>query len=219
MDVRKGIMPELGTAAGSIDRLLLDEANHRAANEVTSVLAALRRARSAKERRVRQQMLDLAIDRLQGFGDCSRLMAGMSTAPVNVGLLVAQVCEAVLKSRVGTSLKTVVIDLADVMTDGETAKRLAMIAYELVTNALKHAFQGGGKRLTVHLSKQAGSIVLMVQDDGPGVEAAGTLPSENSQLGSRIVRELVRSSFGSLEWKSEPGGTLVQVVLPHGAIG
>jgi two-component sensor histidine kinase len=219
MDMREGGEPELGVAARSIDRLLLDEANHRAANEVTSALAALHLAQSAKSHRVRKQMLDLAIDRLQGFGACSRLMAGVGAAPINVGLLIEQVCEAVLKSRVGTSLKTVVIDLAEVVTDGETARRMTMIAYELVTSALKHAFHDGGKRLDVHLFKRAGSIVLIVQDDGPGVEIMATLQSRTSKLGSRIMRDLVRSSFGSLECKSGPGGTSVQVMLPAEPIG
>lgn len=75
-------------APRTLDRLLLDEAYHRVANEVASALATLRLAQSAKGQRARNDMMTIAIDRLEGFGECSRLLADVSSAQTDAGALI-----------------------------------------------------------------------------------------------------------------------------------
>ena len=201
-------------APRSLDRLLLDEANHRMSNEVCAALAALRLAKSAKGHRARLHMIELAIDRLDGFGECSRVFAGVSVAQTDAGSLVEQVCRAMLRSRVGRGPRRVLLDIRIIMVDGETARRVAMIAFELILNALKHAFPKGGGELKVRLERVADGLILSIADDGPGLQFGTSSMTGGNRLGGRIVGELVRASRGRLECESGPQGTAINVMLP-----
>ena len=198
----------------TLDRLLLDETNHRVANEVTSALAAMRLARSAKGQHVRNELIHIAVNRLEGFGECARIFASANAMPTNAGALVEQVCRAMMRSRLGPGPERVLLDLRELVVDGETARRIAMISYELVTNALKHAFQRTGGELDVRLHLLGGNIVLSVIDDGPGLGPGGSSVTTGNRLGGRIVGDLVRASCGTMECRSGPKGTAVHVMLP-----
>ncbi len=216
MDIEQG-KPKWADARAprSLDRVLLDEANHRVANEVTSALAALRLAQSSKGQRSRQRMIEIAIDRLEGFGECSRMLAGLSLAETDAGNLVEQLCRAMIRSRIAFVPDRVLLDLGRLVVDGETARRIAMIAYELIMNALKHAFPVGGGELEIRLKKLGNNIVLSIIDDGPGLLQSSV--ATTAGLGGRIVKELVRASSGIIECETGPHGTVVHVMLPNGA--
>lgn len=203
-----------GLAPRTLDRVLLDEANHRVANEVASALAAMRLAQSAKGQRARHEMIDLAIDRLEGFGECSRMLAGLTAAQTDAGALIERMCRAMMRSRVGAGPQRVLLDLGPVMVDGETARRIAMIAHEILTNALKHAFRHSGGSLEVRLEMLLDSVVLSIIDDGPGLGPGPSSLTAGKRLGGRIVGDIVRASRGSMECDSGPNGTAVHVMLP-----
>lgn len=215
MDVGNGELRQGDAVAPrTLDRLLLDEANHRIANEVASALAALRLAQSAKGQRARSQMIDMAIDRLEGFGECSRMLAGMTSVQTDAGALIERMCRAMMRSRVGSGPQRVLLDLGPVMVDGETARRIAMIAHEILTNALKHAFRHAGGSLEVRLETLIDSVVLSIVDDGPGLGPGPSSLTAGKRLGGRIVGDLVRASCGSMECDTGPHGTAVHVMLP-----
>ena len=201
-------------APRTLDRVLLDEANHRIANEVASALAALRLAQSAKGQQTRQRMIEIAIDRLEGFGECSRMLAGLSLGKTDAGDLVEQLCRAMIRSRIAFVPDRVLLDLGKLVVDGETARRIAMIAYELIMNTLKHAFPVGGGELEIRLKKFGDNIILSIIDDGPGLGQSSV--AERTGLGGRIVKELVRASSGIIECETGPHGTVVHVMLPKG---
>jgi two-component sensor histidine kinase len=207
-------MPDDATAPRTLDRLLLDEANHRAANEAAAALAAMRLAQSSRFRGSRGRMIDAAIDRLEGFGQCARIFAGVPSGHTDVGALVVGVSEAMLRSRVDGSPTHLAVEVESITVDGEIARRTAMIAYELINNALKHAFSTGGGRLEVRLEQVVGGIVLSVIDDGPGLEPINSSAVSRQGLGGRIVRDLVRMSAGHLACTTGPNGTAVRVMLP-----
>ncbi len=214
MDIQRP-RPELRTAAPrpSLDRLLHDETNHRVANEVAAALAALRLVQSARGRQSRDHLLNLAIDRLEGFGETARLLAAGTSEPVDAALIVDRVCRAVLRPGGDAGPQRVILDLAPSAAGGETARRIAMVAHELVTNARKHAFPDGQGELEVRLCTLADSLVLTVSDDGPGLTAS-TPGGPGSRLGGRIVAEIVRASDGVLQCETGPDGTTVHVSLP-----
>jgi two-component sensor histidine kinase len=198
----------------SLDRLLLDEANHRIANEVTAALAALHIAQSARGHAARPRLMAAAIDRLESFGESSRILAGLSGEATDVGSLLERLCRAMLRSRLGAGPKRVTLDIAPVILDGEAARHLALIAYELINNTLKHAFFGAGSELQIKLKIIAGSLVLVVADDGPGITAESKVPIVGQRLGRRILKDLVKVCNGHLEIQSSVHGTIAQVAMP-----
>lgn len=214
MEIERELAAGESTAPRSLERLLLDEANHRAANEVCSSLAALRLALSAEGEVACRRMIKVAIDRLEGFGECSRMLASVTRADTDAGALVERMCRAMMRSRVGQGPQRVLLDLPPTIVDGEIARRIAIIAFELIMNALTHAFPITGSELKVGLERTADGLVLTIADDGPGVARSDSSKSLGQCLGGRIVSELVQASRGRLECEAGPNGTAIRVMLP-----
>ena len=78
---------------------------------------------------------------------------------------------------------------------------LAVIAAELLTNAVKHAFPGRtGGVIRMRLAREPGGVVLEIADDGVGLDEAVTRRS-----GSAIIDALVEQIGGRLERRSKGG--------------
>lgn len=87
------------------------------------------------------------------------------------------------------------------------AAPLAMVANELITNCFKHAFpenRFGAISVTYELDET--SLKLDVIDDGVGLSGDGG-------SGRTVVRQLVESLGGTIEWLTDQG-TQVRVVVP-----
>ena len=90
---------------------------------------------------------------------------------------------------------------------------LGLLVTELVTNSMKHAFDGKAGAIEVALDEaEAGQLVLKVVDDGRGYDPnpkGGVAPS----LGASIIDGLVRQMKGVLTITMD-GGTHSVVRLP-----
>ncbi len=89
---------------------------------------------------------------------------------------------------------------------------LILIATEITTNAVKHAFsQGNGTRFTVELRRVAENRAeLVFTDDGPGFPDA---IEHAAGLGRKILDSLVRQLDGCIDLRSD-GGAVVTVAFP-----
>jgi two-component sensor histidine kinase len=88
---------------------------------------------------------------------------------------------------------------------------MVMIAVELVTNAMKHAFpehRPGSVRVEFNHAGED-KINLTVSDDGVGMPGV-----VRESLGYRVVRSLVAQIEGTLNLSSGSQGTTVQVIAP-----
>jgi two-component system sensor histidine kinase BaeS len=120
---------------------------------------------------------------------------------------------------------TLVVDAGDGIPASADPQRLAQIIANLVENALKFATA----RVEVGVHAGGGSVVLQVNDDGPGI-APGDLPHVFDRLytsrtvpgrtlgtgiGLAIVRELARAMGGDAVVVPVDGvGTRFTVTLP-----
>jgi two-component sensor histidine kinase len=96
-----------------------------------------------------------------------------------------------------------------IVVDIETAFPASLIANELITNAIKHAFVGrsrGTISLDLELTTR-GRVRLQVADDGVGGVTPETFDGGGS-LGSTIVRRLVRQIGGVLAVEDGPGARI-----------
>jgi two-component sensor histidine kinase len=88
---------------------------------------------------------------------------------------------------------------------------IGLIVNELVTNAMKHAFEGPG---TVYVELRAdigrGEACLSVRDDGKGIKKEKHAASS----GLSLVESLAAQINGTVERKSSGHGTAVWVRLP-----
>jgi len=89
----------------------------------------------------------------------------------------------------------------------------ARYPYELVSNALKHAFpEGRGGEVNIRMATAADQFVLKVQDNGIGFPVAVDFLNPRS-LGLELVRLLVEQINGAIDLRVE-GGAASTITFP-----
>ncbi|WP_455383007.1 histidine kinase dimerization/phosphoacceptor domain -containing protein [Salinispira pacifica] len=110
-----------------------------------------------------------------------------------------------------SSRVTIHAEVEPIELDVERAMPCALIINELVSNALKHAFDPEtGGRIGLTLSRDAGGTAsLVVEDDGRGYSAGKSPEGEGSSFGLLMVDVLVRQIHGTLSIESTRGTRVV----------
>jgi two-component sensor histidine kinase len=113
-----------------------------------------------------------------------------------------------------SSLIQLILNISDVTLSIDSAIPCGLLANELVSNCLKHAFPDGKKgEIAIALSTHSNTYVtLMVRDSGIGLPSDFTL-EKNTSLGLRLVKVLTRQLSGQLEMYND-GGTVVRMTFP-----
>jgi signal transduction histidine kinase len=95
--------------------------------------------------------------------------------------------------------------------DRERSTAAFRIFQELLTNVVRHA---GATRIDVAMQEAPGALLLTVEDNGRGIEAAAL--DNPKSLGLIGMRERVLPFGGSIDIAGESGkGTRVKVLIPH----
>ncbi|CAN1724225.1 two-component system, sensor histidine kinase PdtaS [Hyphomicrobium sp. 1Nfss2.1] len=97
------------------------------------------------------------------------------------------------------------------MLPPEKALSIGLIVNELVTNAVKYAFEEGrAGKVHVDLSRENSRFLLTVSDDGRGYS-----PAAEASLGTRLVTTFASQLVGSATWANGPnGGCVITVAFP-----
>jgi PAS domain S-box-containing protein len=99
--------------------------------------------------------------------------------------------------------------------DLDRAIHVGLIVNELVTNALKHAFEGKPGEICVSLRAPEDRLQLEVRDNGRGIPP-GLAPESAGTLGLRIVQILARRLAATVAVRSAAGaGTVVSITFPR----
>lgn len=174
------------------------------------------------ERRVAEQVGRM--DQIVAY-QLNRATAGPALglmAPVALAPSVQRVISALQRAYRDRNLQ-IAIDLASDMTGRIDENDLLELAGNLLDNACKWA----RTQVSVRLAREAGTLVLSVDDDGPGFapgEAGRLLERgaradtrvEGQGIGLAVVVELVRGYGGTVEIGRSPlGGASVRAMLPH----
>ncbi len=85
----------------------------------------------------------------------------------------------------------------------------SLVIYELVSNALKHAFPGGrGGSVDIEFSRRGDEYLLRVRDNGEGLPR-GMNFRDTQTLGLQLVNALVQQLRGSIHREDGPGTSYV----------
>lgn len=95
-------------------------------------------------------------------------------------------------------------DIDHIGVDRDHATPLSLLLSELITNALKYAFEDGRQgRIDVTLRRKGDDrCVLVVEDNGVGI---GELPATPTSMGLRLIRGVVSQMGGTYQFTSENG--------------
>jgi two-component system sensor histidine kinase ChvG len=205
------------------------DVSHELKNPLTSLRSAVETLPLAKTDESKKRLMDVIqhdvrrLDRLiSDISDASRLDAELARAdakPVDLEKLLAGLCE--ISSQVRSRGKTVTVTFqAERKTSGKSGfkvvgheSRLGQIITNLIENARSFVPEAGG-RIDVRLSRKDGNCVVVIEDNGPGIEAE-TIDriferfytdrpgaedfGQNSGLGLSISRQIAEAHNGSLE--------------------
>ncbi|MCK0166484.1 PAS domain-containing protein [Jannaschia sp. S6380] len=189
--------------------ILLAEVNHRIKNSLQVVSSILNiDARTARSD-VARDRLARAAGRVQAVASVHELIyrAGQ-VSTVEIGDFIPKLCDTMAAQGPDGIRLTCRAD--PVCIDIDRAISLTLLIYELVTNALIHAFRG---RDTGHVDVSAvqddGALLLAVSDDGIGMPLSGV----EAGMGTRIIAGMVRQLDATKESGSGPGHS-VRLTVP-----
>jgi PAS domain S-box-containing protein len=191
-------------AAAEREKILARELDHRAKNLLMLVQAAVRLTRADTI----TDFKEAVEGRLQALSNAHSLLAQSRWAGVDLHRLVMEELtpyRATGTSRMDISGPTLVLE-------PKSAQSIAMVAHELMTNAVKYgALSVPSGRLRIEWSR--GDTEIMIrwsEENGPPVKAPG-----HQGVGTRLVGSIVQSELrGRLrfDWKSD--GVACEIVIP-----
>jgi two-component sensor histidine kinase len=195
---------------------LLQDTNHRIGNSLATVSSLLGLQLSRSKSDEVKRALEAAQNRVHAIASGHRrLRLGADLETAQADEFLAAVVEDLRSTHASAGNVEFITELEPLMINGRDATTIGIIAGELVTNSLKHAFaEGGSGRVWVKLARgQDGVIELTVSDDGIG------LPENRGEgdagLGSMIVRQLAQQYGGKPRYATrEGGGAEITVPLP-----
>jgi two-component sensor histidine kinase len=197
--------------------LLLAELNHRVCNELQVAMSALRLAKRKLASDDPARFIEEAELRLEAFGYVHQLLDRQrDQGPLSQRL--EALCRATSLANaapLGTHLRLM---LDDVTADEETSWTICVVAFELMTNAFKHAFPGGvAGVVAIDLRREGDELLLTVTDNGVGPRVGGRSGEavwRSPGFGSGIVNQLAERLGGFVISVGGPEGTTVGFRVP-----
>jgi two-component sensor histidine kinase len=200
---------DAGYPPNSNDHLLVREIAHRVNNEFASIIgrASLIAARSASDEV--KHALATVTGILHHCADVHRALE----MPANCKIIdatryIRTLCQSILRARLDDRDIELVLVEHPVQMRSERCWRLGMIVSELITNSLRHAFDGSGGTIQIELSASGPYVQCCVMDNGskrdPGTPGQGL----------KIVKALARELDGEIVQRFGPDGALSILMFP-----
>lgn len=190
---------------------MLRETNHRIANSLQAVMAAYATdagPNSVVSAAARDQMMM----RISAIALVHRMLsASASSDTIAIGDYLTSLGDSigVLWSKPGGARITVHHSGGKVAAD--VAVRLGMVVNELVTNSFKYAYGNGAGEIRVAFSIMDGWFVLIVADDGRGMDA----PTVSRRgTGIRLVEGIAKQLNASFSYQLAKPGTIAILTGP-----
>ena len=182
------------------NRELLRELQHRVKNNIQLTLSLLQITARGRETQEVRELLEGARSRLQAMASAQdSIYRSTHGGSVAAGPLLGELASAIAQSA-GASGR-LHLEIVDAPLPSDLANGLALIANELITNAVKHGSPDAGGTLRVIFTPDGDELSLVVHDSGPGIGAE----AESRSSGLKLVRALCRQIGGVLEIVNDGG--------------
>lgn len=213
IDERKAMELALQEAVRMRD-LLLHEVNHRVKNSlqiVTGLLAL--QANRIKDAGARQRLLDARAQ----ISTIAQIHQSIYRAHRHDEVEFISFLRSLTESLVGRATAgqaELVFDVPDILLlPFDRGVPVALVAGEIITNAVKHGAGRGRLRITVSVRQSEGETVIAIADNGPGLPA-GFSREKMGGLGMEIIFGLAEQAHGRIEIDESKGGAHFRLVLP-----
>ncbi|MFN3944559.1 MAG: sensor histidine kinase [Allosphingosinicella sp.] len=192
--------------------LLLGDINHRIKNHLQLVSGYLLLGQREVGDARAAELLANAANRLRVLARVyDRLQLVKETTTVSARGFVEELCNDLQLTLIGIRPIVLTVEAEEAELSSSSAVTIGMMVNELVTNAVRYAFEDDEPgNVFVYFKRCDSGFCLEVIDDGDGFRSEERVGS----IGQRLLRGLVRQLDGSIEW-SGPPGTRVSVTFPE----
>lgn len=196
--------------------LLLREVHHRVKNNFQVIMSLLNLQCRKALLPAEQLQLQAARERIRTMALVhEELYQTENMARLNLAQYLKHLGRELYGARIEERQIQLKFDLQPVFLSINPSISFALLAHELISNALRHAFPSewrGEALLQIRLSVTAGYIHMEIEDNGVGF-AESLFLSPTDTLGFQLVRQLCQQLDGRLE-KKEFSGTHWVFMLP-----
>jgi two-component sensor histidine kinase len=215
LETKRAISPVAGeeravVMPGQVESLLIAELRHRLANSFQLLQAVIQiRLRSADDPESRRH-LSWLLDVVTALAMLQQRI-GLA-GPTDFGAYLIEAATYWRRICEGGSIG-IVLDVETVQVSETEASTLALIAHELICNAIEHAFPDGGPgSIQVRLTERRDGLrELTIQDNGCGLPDAD---ATEGRQGLSLVRGLAAHLGGRIDLE-EGEGLTVRVSIPR----
>ena len=204
-------------AALARQEVLLKEITHRVKNSLAIVARMLKLQAGHMDDPELTRHLQEAAYRVSAVAKAhERIHQGNDTDRLDLGIYIEQVCQDLNGVVSPCSIEVETEHGIEIATD--RAIPIALVATELITNAIKHAYHGQPVgRIRVCLTRGAEDLIeLVVRDDGDGLPSEFD-PRSATGLGMRIVQAFTQQLKATMAVRRLDPGTELVVSIPRQA--
>lgn len=195
--------------------MLLREVHHRVKNNLQVVSSLLDLQSRSIGDRLLTEKLEVSQNRIRCMALVHESLYGAGQfEQIDARDYLRQLASHLLDSYGHSQSISLHLDLEDLRFDVDRAMTVGLLANELLSNALKHAFpadRSGEVRL--QLASQGDACVLTVADDGVGM-LPGAQRGKPGHMGMTLVSTFAKQLRGSVAIESD-AGTRVHVTFPR----
>jgi PAS domain S-box-containing protein len=192
--------------------ILLHEVDHRVKNNLQMVAGMLRNQSRFTRDDATKRALDAAVRRVETLGVVHQsIYQSGDVREVDASGIVEVIAESVVAAW-GRAEIVLEKRLDTLRVSSTFASPLALLANELITNTMKHAFPDGRQgKLRIELATVEDVSRILIEDNGVGMRAT---QSDRPTFGSRLVTSLVRQLDGEMTTTEAAPGTSIVVTFP-----
>jgi two-component sensor histidine kinase len=192
--------------------VLLQETHHRVKNNLEVINSLLSLQADRIDDPAGRAVLEDTCNQVRAIADIHRLLfRSPDLERIDMRQFLERLCQDLALFHRTEGRVQLILSPGELSVDIRSAVPLALIANELVSNALKHAFPANRSgRIRVAIGANGTRGFICISDDGIGLSVP---PDEASTLGLRLVQVLAEQLGAKLEVQSPPG-TRVSIAFP-----
>ncbi|WP_050599145.1 sensor histidine kinase family protein [Qipengyuania citrea] len=198
--------PETLNLAETSWDLMLQEEQHRTANELASALAALRLA--LRRGPAARMHLETAVERLEGFASVRRLLCNPERKGCDIAGLLEDMSRSIVRGRDMPGPCRYVVPARPVHVLPGLARTILLVAHEMTINALKHSDTSDPVVLTMHAKEDR--IELRCSNG-----TSGGNPVVGTSRGLQIMKAACAELGGRFEYERRGGRFQARAILPR----
>jgi len=197
------------TKGPSLDRLLVMEITHRVNNEFASVIQLLSLMAARSSSQDVKAALAGVMDKLHNYaGVHHALQVPANNDLIDASVYLRQLCSSISRSKLETRGIELILIEQPFRMSAERCWVMGMIVAELITNAIRHAFDAQGGTIRVECLKSGGYVKCRVSDDG------SAMTNVKPGNGLRIVDSLAEMYDATFDLHLSGAGIEAVLLLP-----